>query len=171
MLLTLSTSPLTSAVQKRLRVSVLLWQLCFISPWRFLCLQLCVRLIVASLHCWCCSARKTHPLCLSLSLIGCHQEPVTSPFFLLAPCLFLHSPLLFSSIPFILWPFLYCLHPDFHSAFRWCQMKCVHLVCDWQDLSEQEERFSQAEEGWHGKTQSCSTAPLKASCCWFGGCE
>lgn len=63
-------------------------------------------------------------------------------------------PLFLLSPPFILWPFLYCLHPDFHSAFPWCPMKCVHnFVGDWQDLSEQEERFSQAEEGWHCKMQ------------------
>lgn len=53
----------------------------FFCLWRFFCLLLCVRLIVASLHCWCCSARKTHPLWLSPPPIGCCLEAVTSPFF------------------------------------------------------------------------------------------
>ncbi len=100
---------------------------CVICPWRFLCLQLCVRLIVASLHCWCCSARKTHPLLApSLPLPVSDWLPSRASditFFLLAPCLFFFtllssSPLFpsFSDHSFIVFILISTLHS---TGARW----------------------------------------------------
>jgi len=125
----LHPSPLTSAASKPLQVSVLLWQLCcFICPSRFLCLLLC------QIDCGLCS----------LLMLQCEENTPSPGSLAASPLLWLaaikrqwHHPFSFTlfSPLFILWPFLYCLHPDFPL--------CIPLV--------QEEKFSQAEEWWHVK--------------------
>lgn len=160
------TSLLTSAGEKRLQVSVLLWTFwtsgVFLRHWRFLCLLLCVRLIVASLHCWCCSARKTHPLRLLLWLspppIGCRVEAVTSPFF---PSCSVPS---FSDHFFI----VSILFSALHSLGAKRKMTVISFVIGRICLKQRGESVMQRSDDMLN-AESSSTAPLKRFCGWFGG--
>lgn len=171
----LQPSLLTSAAWKPLQVSVLLWQLCcFICPSRFLCLQLCqIDCGLCSLLMLQCEENTPSPgsLCLFPPLIGCRQEAVTSPFFLQAPCLFsftLFSSLLpsFSDHSFI----VFILISPLHSPGAKRNMSIISSVIGRICQSRRRNSVMQRSDD-KLNAEKCSTAPLKASCWWFGGRE
>lgn len=140
------------------------------------CVSCSVRLIVASVHCWCCSARKTHPLLApSLPLpssdwLASRGSDITL-FSSSSLPLFLHS-LLFSLLPsfsdhsFIVFILISPLHSPGAKRNMSIISSVIGRICQRRRRNSVRQRSDDMLNA-----EKCSTAPLKASCWWFGGRE